>query len=596
MLDNRKKTYYLYKFLLTSFFFFSAVGLVVALALYTSKEKKEETTTQASEQMLIENDNSVIYNNKFKTPTGKTLDMATIYVDDKKINYALRKIDNITVEKDFVVYEIDEEKNKVLNRQVKWRDINEGSIKKVTVPQEVAENTAKTISQMNNIKHSELLLISPNSDVFQFKKDPRNPAWVIMLEDNNNLALVAIDAVTGEYLGNGVAPPNYLSVAGPMGPGSSYRYYAMDAERWFLSMGIHGSYQEQPTQEIYQAFISDPNINVYYHLAHGSYDSALIKGDDWTHPDFIVYASNIHDWMLNKNKMNFTFIGSCAGLCQNGPGTFSYEFRKGEMTNTAVVGYCNMSEPNCLPCWYEAIPWQDTLFEEMKNGDLVFQAYIDAQTAFPQCNNCIYFDGDRNYALVVATQVPTVIPSPTTTIITSPTNTPAPSIIISPTLTITPTQALTPSPTLFITLTPTVIQTRTPTPSRTNTPQPSLTLTTTRTPSPSSSRTPSPSPILSKTKTPTPSRSPSPSKTTTPTPTINPTSGPCSRFDLNLDYGVIDINDFLILARDYKPNVLNCASPADFFPDCHVNITDFQFFANAYHSYYYSVPPHQCLQ
>jgi len=89
-------------------------------------------------------------------------------------------------------------------------------------------------------------------------------------------------------------------------------------------------------------------------------------------------------------------------MCSTGNNTFAYEFRKGSPDDTAVVGYCGMSEPQCEDCWGYSIDWQDTLFYYMDLGYSVKDAYDQANASQPACaiGNCMRFAGDEDFAVV----------------------------------------------------------------------------------------------------------------------------------------------------------------------------------------------------
>ena len=123
-----------------------------------------------------------------------------------------------------------------------------------------------------------------------------------------------------------------------------------NAEAWFNSMGYSTEEVLWPTQTKIQSHIQSDETAMFYELAHGgsNYFASGCVNDEYAE---YTYASEIEAWIAGYNKMPFAFIGSCAGMCSTGDGTFAYEFRKGESLGTTVVGYCGMSEPQCDTCW-----------------------------------------------------------------------------------------------------------------------------------------------------------------------------------------------------------------------------------------------------
>ena len=139
---------------------------------------------------------------------------------------------------------------------------------------------------------------------------------------------------------------------------------------------------------------------MFYELAHGgssSFANGCIGGTNYE----FTTAGDIESWIAGYPAMRFAFIGSCGGMCQTGDNSFSYEFRKGGMTNTATVGYCGMAEDYCDLCWSYSVSWQDALFNYMYLGWTVKSAFDQALADYPACagtNNCMRFAGDVNFS------------------------------------------------------------------------------------------------------------------------------------------------------------------------------------------------------
>jgi hypothetical protein len=90
--------------------------------------------------------------------------------------------------------------------------------------------------------------------------------------------------------------------------------------------------------------------------------------------------------------MKFAFIGSCHGMTSTGPGTFSYEFRKGQLTNTVTVGFDHME--NC-PGWEYGWYWQNSLFENMSKGLTIQESFSLATSRYPTIEPAVVFLGDE---------------------------------------------------------------------------------------------------------------------------------------------------------------------------------------------------------
>jgi hypothetical protein len=149
-----------------------------------------------------------------------------------------------------------------------------------------------------------------------------------------------------------------------------------------------------PNEEKVKSHIQSNETATFYEVAHGdSYHFDNDCTDSTT-------ADEIRDWISGYTKMPFTFLASCGGMCEVGPGTLSYEFRKGSTVNTTTVGYCGMGTPECGDCWGEVVDWQDAMFSKMNQGDTVKEAFDRACEIHQNCTECVRFAGDENFAIV----------------------------------------------------------------------------------------------------------------------------------------------------------------------------------------------------
>ena len=81
-----------------------------------------------------------------------------------------------------------------------------------------------------------------------------------------------------------------------------------------------------------------------------------------------------------------------------GPGTLSYEFRKGELDDTVTIGYVGMGK--CPISMYDTLDWQDTLFSYIDRGYKVKVAFDTANSIYPKISSCVKFVGDTDIGFV----------------------------------------------------------------------------------------------------------------------------------------------------------------------------------------------------
>lgn len=311
--------------------------------------------------------------------------------------YHQRKIGQAIVENNFIRYQFNTETSEKVEETTKWRQDLPDELPPV-IDQSMAETSVD-----GEVLSTRLVYISPESEIFKLSPLPKNPCWIIRTLDGTTRKVNIIDAVTGEYLGQGLpAPYAGFSMHGPDHPpdcdDSSPLWYdhAQNAHNWFETMGYDSIRDGSALGSVVQSHIQSDSTVMFYELDHGASTWFKNRCDD------DILASEIDTWIQNYAPMGFAFIGSCMGLAGTGNGTFEHEFRReGLSQDTVVVGYNGMSDAVCeLDCWGSAIAWQTRLFSEMNTGHTVAYAYGQANLAYPNCTddgrNCMLYRGDGN--------------------------------------------------------------------------------------------------------------------------------------------------------------------------------------------------------
>ncbi len=325
-------------------------------------------------------------------------------VSDKIISYYPRRIGEIVVESNFLNYQFSKMSGKIVRRFVQWRDDLPSTPPPDLISMSEAERIVRALEPGTIVHRSKLYYISNNSVIYRVSPKPKNPCWIVRGEIRGRRFIKVIDATTGEYLGEGVVPPYVgYSLRGPNNTvcqeENGWSDFTSSAQDWFddftrITFGdedtVSGVF---PSENTIRAQIEDPSTSYFYELAHG-HSTSFHSGcsDDTT-------ATEVDDWMEDRNKMLFAFIASCKGMCSNTDDTFSYEFRKGSSVETTAVGYCNMDESWCDSCWDDALSWQNNLFFRIGIGSSVYNAWVDALTDYPSCLSCMRFDGDTDFSL-----------------------------------------------------------------------------------------------------------------------------------------------------------------------------------------------------
>jgi hypothetical protein len=123
-----------------------------------------------------------------------------------------RKIDNATVEGDYINYQFDKDTKELKKKIIRWRDDLPEHLPPV-IPKEEAELIAKTEGKgkivNTSLAHTHLRYIAPDSCWHPIEPTPENPCWIVYFTDREgyNIDVIIVDAVEGKILGHGVPFP-----------------------------------------------------------------------------------------------------------------------------------------------------------------------------------------------------------------------------------------------------------------------------------------------------------------------------------------------------------------------------------------------------
>jgi len=350
-----------------------------------------------------------------------------LVIGDMRVEFYQRQVGDAIVEGDYIVRQYDVESGELVKEIIEWRsDLPE------ELPLTIGRDEA--IERVGgDVAFAELYYLADGSPVHPVYSP--NPCWVIdatlpVDRSTQYVTSSVVDAVTGELLGRASPPPQYFtgfSLTGPecqkgtthcaTGPGSttatgcaySWDAWYQNAATWFNTMGYSTLSVRWPTENEVKTQIANNYVAVFYELAHGgstSFCSGCVGGTSYE----ATTAAEVKSWISPYPPFRFAFIGSCGGMCSTGPGTLSYEFRKGSSEGTATTGYCHMDSPTTCAkdCWHagHTIGWQTSLFKYLNQGYSVKQAFDKANADRPFCakHSCMRFAGDPDLSLVPGVQ------------------------------------------------------------------------------------------------------------------------------------------------------------------------------------------------
>jgi hypothetical protein len=322
-------------------------------------------------------------------------------IADAIVFHHQRMIDEAIVEGDQIIYLFDKETKELRDKAVRWRD---------DLPEHVTynitkENAEKMVS--GEISFSHLFIVPLDPKLYPIPAMPYNPCWKIAVEEDGYIHLKIIDAVTGEYLGEGPPLPyTSLSCDGPISAhpceqGVTWAYYADLARNSFNLLdtkeGDNCDRLTFPTKSQIENQIKNYETAMIYLFGHSGDDQSWKIATGCDNGDFEwTTVFDIQDWIEDYPKMPFTFLASCRNMCSTGPGTLSYAFRKGSNEATVTVGYCRMDLGDCHEyCWPTGAQlWQMDFFSRLVYGYTVGEAFDYANCYNPSCPDCFQIAGD----------------------------------------------------------------------------------------------------------------------------------------------------------------------------------------------------------
>lgn len=303
-------------------------------------------------------------------------------IGNKHVKYWEHVINNVFMKGDSILLHIDIENGDILEYERSWTGDHEL----------VLSDSADDVFEPNNYFWEQLVVFPDENDCTNFytfyeEQDYPVVCWEVRHTDGTTI-MYDLD---GEQVGHGIPTPSLkgFSLSGYHEPDwpDPWINFRQNADSWFTKWCTSTISLSLPTPATISSYIQDSNVEYFYELAHGT--STYFKADS----NNCYYSSTLQQDMVDRQPMKFAFIGSCEGMGNTGLGTFSYEFRKDQMTNTVTVGYISMTS---CPGWPNALSWQNYMFEKMDEGNTIKSSFDAASAQYPTIASCVVFVGDEN--------------------------------------------------------------------------------------------------------------------------------------------------------------------------------------------------------
>jgi hypothetical protein len=301
-------------------------------------------------------------------------------IGNRRVIYWEHEIDNIFVKNDSMLLHLDLEFSGVLEYKKNW------------------DNIETTSLSFDEIEFEEDYLwkrkvVFPDEDdcglfnIFYDEHEYPLFCWEVRYTDGSTIFY----DLNKTSIGYSVTAPSASGFVVQGYGDSKWRYWRENAQEWYKKW--YGSVMclSNPCIDQISYYMKNESINTesFYVIAHsgGLPTRFLIKNNTY------YTASQLKNDMKNKSPMKLAFLCCCSAMDDTGPGTLSYEFRKGEMNNTVTIGYIEMGS---CPDWIQTLDWQDFLFEKIDEGFTIKNAFDRACAQYPKISDYVKFVGDAS--------------------------------------------------------------------------------------------------------------------------------------------------------------------------------------------------------
>ena len=335
------------------------------------------------------------YENQLSTQINQTQDKLLVKeknIGDIHVKYWIHIVNDIIIKNDYILLQNNPTNNKIVKYEKKWTDIKDLKIntKKMDL------NTITT--DENKVLWKEKVIFLEKNDLKNFYSIDKNQTFPLLCWEvrykNGSTFLYNNDK---KIIGKGIPAPNEgFSLTGYNDPSypDPWISWRLNADTWFKKWCDSTTTISLPTVQTISSYVSNPDMNIFYEIAH----SVGLPTRFQANAEGVFYtADQIHEDMENRDPIRFAMLCSCEAMRDVGPGTLSYEFRKGETQNTVTVGYIGMAS---CPGWSVSLEWQDYMFYIINSNYTIQDAFNLACAQYPIISDCVMFIGDSSLKII----------------------------------------------------------------------------------------------------------------------------------------------------------------------------------------------------
>lgn len=306
-------------------------------------------------------------------------------IGEQHVSYWYHNFENITIKNDYILLHTDPMQTRVHHYEKQWTP--EAKLRPSIPPY----LTQTPLFHPNEVIWQQLCIFQEPHDITPFYTILQYHSFPLLCWEVRHLdGSTQLYDTQGQSIGYGIPTPfSGFSLSGfhePSWP-DPWLDFRLNADHWFQKWSTQTYSISTPSPQVISSYVGNADYSLFYELAHGSetYFQADAAGSYYT-------SSMVNTDLQNREKYLFAFIGSCHGMTTTGPGTFSHEFRKGEMIDTVTIGYDHMET---CPGWSYALQWQDYMFYAMDAGFTIKAAFDMATAEYPTIAPAVVFVGDE---------------------------------------------------------------------------------------------------------------------------------------------------------------------------------------------------------
>jgi len=314
-------------------------------------------------------------------------------IGDRHVKYWQHNINDVLVKNDSILLHLDIESGDILDYERSWTDVELGTL-----------DFSDYIFELNNYLWKRVVVFPDEDDsgifcTFYAPVEYPLVCWEIRYVDGTTV----LYNLNGERIGREVQAPTVgLAVQGHGDP--DWYPWRENAQEWYGKWGGHCNSMSSPSNSMISKFLKMPDCSYFYVIGHSDGLPTRFRSSG---PGVYYTASQLKEDMQNRSPYKLAVLCCCSAMEDTGPGTLSYEFRKGETTDTVTIGYYNMGE---CPGWpWDVLDWQDFMFKKIDGGFTVKKAFNRACTKYPSVADYVKFVGDENLR-IKANVNPTSLP------------------------------------------------------------------------------------------------------------------------------------------------------------------------------------------